>query len=113
MVFEASMVIGAIGYAVGIVVWIFNKFSSTKAEIKEEVLQLIGKDTSSIGRTLDGIKEDLDTLNQIQLEHAKRISQADTIFVHMDETMKGLSKAVVELNHTLTALQIVVAKIEK
>jgi len=112
MTFEIGIVVVLIAYAAGVVVWIYNQLTRIKAETKIEIQELFNKDVSSLGKSVDRLREQVVVLNQVQDEHSKRISQADTIFVHMDETMRGLSGAVRELNSTLHTLQIVVAKME-
>ena len=69
-------------------------------------------DMSSVGRTLDTLKESVDEAKAELAIHSHKISQSDIVMVHLDETLKSVGSSMMKLDETLNALQIVVARID-
>ena len=69
-------------------------------------------DMSSVGRTLDTLRESIEADKAELAIHSHKISQSDIIMAHLDETLKSVGSAMTKLDETLNALQIVVARID-
>ena len=113
---------GFVGLATGLIViagW-FNKKIIASADATKELVEakLEGDEKthasqmSSVGRTLDGLKLDIDVINVELAKHSNKISQSDIVMVHLDDTLKQFGNSIVKLDSTLRALQVAVAKIE-
>ena len=81
-----------------------------KASI-ESVNTLHRSEMKSNRRSIEDIKDDIDSINVELAKHSHKISQSDVVMVHLDETIKQLGSSVLKLDETLGTLQIVVAKI--
>jgi len=89
--------------------------TETKAYLKvsiEAAEKIRVADSSSIGRTLDTLKEAIVMINADLAIHSHKISQSDVVMVHLDDTLKSLGNSMTKLDETLNALQVVVARID-
>ena len=78
-------------------------------EANEKVYQ---SNMSGVGRTLDTMKQSIDDAKAELAIHSHKISQSDVIMVHLDETLKSVGSSMTKLDETLTALQVVVARLD-
>ncbi len=111
MTFEIGIVITIITLTAGLSAWIHMGFKRAKTEAKDETIELLAKDISTILNSMDIFRADVEKLRDKIDRHDFKIGQADIFLVHIDETMKQLSTAVNKLDKTLTTLQVTVAKI--